>query len=259
MASVVLETNNKPCLIEVLVRSEIPCTLRMIGKDKNLENAIYFNRGYGVPNNKFAGTKTFTFPLPLTPKRLLLNAFASENGAQIEIVDVKFKKLNQDQLWLRPHDKNFLDFALKFALKSSYITTGVYEEDFETLENGVSTKGQFHIIYSPIIKNAKGEVETTPARISRRTGIIEISRAKFLPYSIPMRLIILLHEYMHWRLDTRVELEADFNALNIFLKLGFSKTEALYAYTKIFVDEPDRLGDRVEKLYQFIESFPDLN
>jgi hypothetical protein len=259
LANIILETQSKPQLIEVILRSEVPCILRMIGSDNNVNNAIYFNRGAGVTNNKFEGTRTFLFPLPLTPRRLLFRAFCNDKNHEIEIVDVEFKKLNQDQLWLRPHDKNFLMFALRFALESSYISTGVYEEEFTVVENGIESKGSFNIIYNQSIKNAKGEDESTPARISRATGVIEINRSKFLAYSIPMRLIILLHEYMHWRLSTRVELEADYNALNIFLKLGFSKTEALYAYTKIFVDEPDRLGDRVQSLFDFIEAFPNLN
>ncbi len=223
----------------------------MVGKDYNNPDNVYFNRGYGVPEKKFKGIKEFRFPMPLTPDKLAFT-IACKKGGDAEIVSVTSDVLKRGELFLRDDDMDFLKVALSFAENASYMETGAYE------------KNGFLIMYEDKIvstdKDGKEKEETTPARISRATGIIEINKSQFVKYSIPMRVVILLHEYMHYRLNTRIEIEADFNALNVFLKYGFTKTEALYAFTKIFYDRKRKdLEERVQKIYDFINAFPEIN
>ena len=94
----------------------------------------------------------------------------------------------------------------------------------------------------------------TPARVSRSTGFMEISRMKFLDYTIPMRVLILLHERMHHEMNTSEEIEADLNALRVYLSYGFPATEAIYATANIFYDRPDMI-ERVKQIKNFILDF----
>lgn len=221
----------------------------MIGIDPTRPNSTYFNRVNGTKEEPFQGAKEFYFPMPISPMSLKFILKPNDPDCYAEIRDYKLEKLNQQELWLRPDEKAFLNFAVEFVVKAGTLPQGMYESD----------DGNFFINYLNDIKDYKsGKSENTPARISRATGYIEINRSKFINYTIPMRLVMLLHEFMHWRLKTRIELEADFHALNIFLKLGSSKTQALTAFTKVF-HEKDHLVARVEKISEFIKNFPDLN
>jgi len=221
----------------------------MIGIDPSKNNSTYFNRTAGDSGKPFSGLKEFNFPMPISPTTLKFIVKPTNPECHVEIRDYKLAQLNQIKLYLRPDEQAFLNFAVEFVVKAGVLSPGMYESD----------DGKFFINYLNDIKDYQsGKSENTPARISRATGYIEINRSKFLDYTIPMRLVILLHEFMHWRLKTRIELEADFNALNIFLKLGSSKTQALTAFTKVFHDT-DTLVDRVEKISEFIKNFPDLN
>lgn len=244
-----IETNKHPTLLKVRLYSEYPCILRMKGFDSKIPDSVYFNRGLGTPKNKFVGEKEFCFPMPLSPKRLIFEASCDNKENKVEIIDIKQARLKQADYWLRPDDEEFVKFATEFSVKSSYAPIGMYE-----LESEAEKGRRFILMYADELDGN----DTTPARISRTTGIIEINRQKFLHFSIPMRLIILLHEYIHWRNNTRIELECDFNAINLLLKMGFPKTEIMYAFTKVFKGK-EHLEGRVEKIYNFIHKFPDLN
>lgn len=221
----------------------------MIGYDPNRRSSTYFNRVNGTEEKPFSGLRDFNFPLPISPRQLKFVVKPEDPECHVEIRDYKLSKLKQAQLWLRPDEKSFLDFAVEFVVKAGNLSQGVYE----------SNDGNFFINYLNDIKDySSGKSENTPARISRATGYIEINRSKFLTYTIPMRLVILLHEFMHWRLKSRIELECDHHALNIFLKMGSSKTQALTAFTKVFHDTKN-LADRTAKIKEWIQKFPDLN
>jgi len=247
--STIIHTGGKPVLLKVGIISQGPCILNMIGLDPTRKHSIYFDRIYGSKQEPFVGFKEFNFPMPISPGTLKLLVKPEMSSCHVEIKGYKKTVLKQSQLYLRPDEESFLKFAIEFVVKAGNLSPGMYHSD----------DSKFYINYlNDIIDYKTRKSENTPARISRATGYIEINRTKFLSYTIPMRLVILLHEFMHWRLKTRIELEADFNALNIFLKLGSSKTQALTAFTKVFHDT-DNLVERVRKIKKFIERFPNLN
>jgi hypothetical protein len=249
LESTTINTAGKPVLLKVRVYAASPCVIHMIGIDPSRPNSTYFNRTNGTKSEPFTGVREFNFPMPISPDTLKFIVKPDNDDCHVEIQDYKLSRLNQQQLWLRPDEQAFLDFAVEFVVKAGTLPQGMYESD----------DGKFFINYLNDIKDySSGQSENTPARISRATGYIEINRSKFVGYTIPMRLVMLLHEFMHWRLKSRIELECDFNALNIFLKLGSSKTQALTAFTKVFHDK-DHLVERTEKISKFIKEFPDLN
>lgn len=249
MESTIINTSGKPVLLKARIYAATPCIISMIGIDPSRKNSTYFNRTSGDGREPFSGFKEFNFPMPISPRSLKFIVKPNNPECHVEIRDYKISKLNQVKLHLTPDEQSFLNFAVEFVVKAGTLDQGMYESD----------DGKFFVNYLNDIKDYQsGKSENTPARISRATGYIEINRSKFLNYTIPMRLVILLHEFMHWRLNTRIELECDFNALNIFLKLGSSKTQALTAFTKVFHDT-DNLVERTERIKDFIQKFPDLN
>jgi hypothetical protein len=99
---------------------------------------------------------------------------------------------------------------------------------------------------------------TTPARIGHNTGIIEVSKNKFMQYTIPMRLIILLHEFSHKYLNPKIdkpisyETGADIQGLYVYLGKGWSPYEAHKTFLQVFKNannEPNH------KRYKIINDF----
>ena len=250
-----IATQGKPVLLKVRIYAPSPCTVSLIGIDPSKPNSTYFNRGYGDSKNPFYGAKEFYFPMPISPYNLKFIVKPSDPECVVEIKDYKVVPLDQVKLYLKPDEQAFLEFAVEFVVKAGSLSQGMYENEDE--------KNKFYINYlNDIVDYKTKRSENTPARISRATGYIEINRSKFINYAIPVRLIMLLHEFMHWRLKTRIELECDYNALNIWLKLGGSSTQALTAFTKVFHDK-EHLIERTEKISEFIRNFekkyPNLN
>ena len=123
--------------------------------------------------------------------------------------------------------------------------------------NRVSQK-VFEIIYTDEIMEEDGRLSETPARIEVDSGIIEISRAKFVPMTVPNRMAILLHEFSHIFVNENMddEVEADLNALNIYLSLGYPRIEAFEVFTQTFIDTPtDENKVRFDYIKNFIDDF----
>lgn len=269
MESTTIHTDGKPLLLRLKLYSPELCTVRIVGLDAHRKNSTYFNR-----TPKFRGFKEFVFPMPVSPGVLKVIA-SSDTGCPIDIRQPKIDRLNQCDI-VDIHDKRidikkldagrycflkkdeiaFVKFAVEFAITAGILPAGMYDNENDFRKDDPDKK-IFYINYLNGIIDG-GKKQETPARISRAIGYIEINREKFIGYSIPMRIVILLHEFMHWRLNTRIELQADFNALNIFLKLGYSKTQALSAFTKVF-HEKSHLQDRAQQIYDFIDKAKDLN
>jgi hypothetical protein len=102
----------------------------------------------------------------------------------------------------------------------------------------------------------------TPARIGHTSGIIETAKWKFDQYTIPMRLIILLHEFSHKYKNPKIGLEisnevgADINALYIYLGLGFSKIDAICVFANVFLKAQTKGNvESMRKIMEYIQKF----
>ena len=86
---------------------------------------------------------------------------------------------------------------------------------------------KYTIDYLPQIIH-EGKKLSTPARISNKNGRIEISAKYYREMSIPMRMAILCHEFSHFYLNEvqRDEIEADLNALTLYMGMGYPIIEA---------------------------------
>jgi hypothetical protein len=110
----------------------------------------------------------------------------------------------------------------------------------------------------PTIIDSKGKELTTPARISRMTGRIQVSKKHFDEYTVPMRFAILCHEFAHFYVneDMTDESEADINGLLIYLGLGYPRIEACEAFLEVFEHYPSQENKRrYDKIKNFIDNF----
>jgi hypothetical protein len=194
------------------------------------------------------GYKEFELKFPQVPSKLYINIFNIKNGLFLNNEDEsfiieKFKSidLKTRPIWLSEKDKEFIKFAQFFSENASYLSASNIVNGKEIPSIYVSDDGTFHIAYYDEIKDKDtGKKLNTPARIGHKSGIIEVSKKDFLKYTVPMRMIVLLHEFSHkWKnpennYEIGYETGADINALNIYLSLGYSEFEALQAFLYVF-------------------------
>lgn len=239
--------------ISVGIKAFNPFELSVKGADRHKQNSYYIRRRIPIKPYLFeqgeVAYREFKIPFPISPQQLTVSLadlnYGDDEPFSLEKFEVQ--KLPPATLWTDEKMHRFIPFAEDFAQKAGYIPPGFHE----------SPDGEFLISYLPKIISEDGTVSRTPARISRNSGRIQVSRKHFIGYTIPMRILILLHELSHDTLNTRDELEADRNALRVYLSLDYPKTEALYATTKIFNLHPagKEHRDRVKQLVDFIDDY----
>ncbi len=217
-----IDSQHRRIRVTLRIKVEKATTIVVLGKDVQRPNSIYIARSvhFDLSNT----TKEINIPFPLTPGQLLLqlkDQHASKNQ-HFKVEDIQITLLEPKAIWEYPDIHNFIPFADWFVKQAGELPTGTYQ-----------SKGEhYRIEYHSTIKDPSGTPLTTPARTSRNNGLIQVSKAHFLKYSIPIRWFILMHERKHFQIPTRSEKEADLGALRVFLDYGFPKIEAIYACTK---------------------------
>lgn len=151
-----------------------------------------------------------------------------------------------------PTVRSFAAFSDDFAEKAGILSAqnSVY----------VSPDGKFRIHYLDVIRNEKGAELRTPARINTKTGVIEISKKYYIQHTVPGRKWTNWHEFSHlWRnVEKANELEADKNAIAIYLATGNPTVEAYNGVHRIFRNSPSDLNrQRYDMLNKFIKHFND--
>ena len=160
-------------------------------------------------------------------------------------------------VWLDSATNDFLPLAVQFSQVAGFTAASDKGRIFTTPDK------QFTIKYFNAIRdNLSGAVLNTPARIGHRTGIIETAKVKFDTYTIPMRMIILLHEFSHKYKNPKIGLEisnetgADINALYIYLGMGFSKIDAICVFANVFLKAQTKGNiERMRKIMDYIQRF----
>jgi hypothetical protein len=228
-----IQTADKPC--KILLTLQGSGLIRFSGicpKTKTL----FFSR-----KKRVNGVENLVFPLPISPKTLEMTIVG-----KCKVSELTLKPLEEPKISLSPQEHAFIKHIFEFCKRFKTLDTGVFTDDM----------GRFPIVLSNEIRNRDTKaVMNTPARVSRKTGQIEVSRAKFEKYSLPMQIFILLHERSHYVLQTSSELECDLQALQWYLGFGFSQTEAIYANTKIFSGANPEHNDRAEQLLDYILNY----
>jgi hypothetical protein len=240
-------------MVRVRVRTTKPSKIRLIGSDKNQANTKFIDSVKVV-----SGEEDLFIRMPMSPNVLLIDVYNQDNGnkpkgedGSFEVVGIRNETLDvtlsQTQMDT-PIVKSFVSFAQRFSYNAGWLPPKDY----------FSSSRQFKIEYMPVITSMKGEKLTTPARISTQNGRIQLSQEAFVPFTIPMRMAILLHEFSHYYVNSDIadEVEADLNALTIYLGLGYPIKEGYAAFGETFMDAPTQLNkNRYEIINRFIKDY----
>ena len=246
--------NGKPCAVMIKLVSKFPTKIYLKVSDSEKPNTAFTNRFFTVD-----GEQNLYVRMPIAPQRAEILVRSEEElggGKDANYKVVELKKLPLKRALSSFNSANatirsFVNFAQEFCAKAGYISAkgSIYS----------SNDGQFRIDYlDDIIDYETNRSLKTPARISRRQGIIEVSKKKFQSYTVPMRMAILLHEFSHYYLNTEMsnETEADLNGLLIYLGLGYPRIDAYNVFTQVFATSATELNaDRMKIIDDFIRNF----
>ena len=254
-------TKRNPCTINVYVVTKKPHKICVVAYDKNKKNMQFVNHcgTVDMKSNDGLYRRKFEIMMPQSPEKLTVRAFNKAYGnvkgdRTFKVEKFGVTRLKTWEIWMSQHTKDFVQFAQMFSENADLLKT--WEQAGRTNGAGTYTSDdkKFTIKYFDVIRNKQGKALTTPARISNRTGTIEVSKQYFNQYSVAMRMMILLHEYSHFWLNKNManEIQADLNGLYVYLGLGYSPIEAHRAFLYVF-DNADSEGNRIR--YKMIQKY----
>ena len=253
-----ITTNYKPLTLAVTIKTTKPTKLQVCVYD-----AMNKMRRFTDRYKTIDGQETLYVRMPLSPEVAVVDVYNSALGQNIpkdketsfEIISVKKapleRKLDEGDI-ANGKIRSFIDFAQKFCFNVGELAPNTYKSD----------DARYFIRLSQQIKDESGKVMNTPARVGRKTGIIEVSKDAFSKFTIPMRLAILFHEFSHYYLNEQIndEMEADLNGLLIYLSLGYPRIEAYQAFLETFQGTPTKLNkSRYDLINKFINDFDKMN
>ena len=247
------DSENRALQLNVSIKCTGKCMYRITASDlKPFSN--YADRVIEVD-----GFREVFLSFPVTPKKLKIKVECVKNSGLekdfiVKIIEENLKTYN---ISMDSDTKQFLKLAVYFCQVAGFEKSNANGRIFRTEE------GKFNIKYFPRIVDFKtGKPISTPARIGHRTGIIEVSQASMIKYTIAMRMIILLHEFSHKYKNPKMGLEisnetgADINALYIYLGLGFSKVDAIFVFANVFLKAQTQSNLlRMRKIVDYIKRF----
>jgi hypothetical protein len=233
-------SNNSVFQLEMTIKTNHKLPIRILALDPNKPASRYYDRCPMIE-----GERKFKLHFPVSPKDLEIVVYNEENGdmpfgedGSFEITNFKVEKLKEYDVWWNQDTKNFYKFAVKFCQNAGILSASKKDGSPSIYR---SDDGKFTIDYFTNIRDRQsGRIISTPARIGHSSGIIEVSKAKFLEYTIPMRLVILLHEFGHKYLNPKINREidyetgADISALYVYLGKGWSPFEANKSFLNVF-------------------------
>jgi len=234
-------TNNKKVKLNFEIEFEQPFDLRATGVDASNSKTQFFNRLIYSTRPIFS----VDFTLPISPKELLIS-FTNEvnnNDNMYRIVSMEADFLKNPGVDLTAFDHKNIEWLKKFCKEASYLPCGEYRQ----------IGSNVWINYLPQITE-NGVVLDTPARVDHDTGEIQINASMFRNFTVPIRMVILTHEFSHWRYDNTNETFCDLEALRICLGLGFPKTECIYAFTNI-LNSTHQNDARMKQIVNYINNF----
>jgi hypothetical protein len=207
------------------------------------------------------GDENLFVRMPLSPNKAIVEVI-SDKGIIKKGEKEHFKIVSVEKLPLERridvgdisngNIRSFVEFAQRFAFNIDELEPNIY----------TSADRNFYINLMPTITGKNGQELNTPARISKRTGVIQVSKKAFDSMTIPMRIAILMHEFSHFYLNETMddEIEADLNGLLIYLGLGYPRIEAYQAFLETFKGVPSEQNkERYDVINKFINDFEKIN
>lgn len=213
-------------------------------------------RVYSERRLRLSGKGVVRLKLPITPEQLRVNVLSEHlKGAAPSFV-LEAIKVTPDTVCpveLTEQDGDFIAFAKWFAVEVERLSAGKKGTIYQS--NGFTI-----LLLDTITEN--GMELTTPARIARQSGVIEISKKAVQDYTVPMLIVMLLHEYAHkyknpeYGKDMQNELTADLIACHIALNLGFDLREVRNCFQAVFAKKDTDLNRRrMGAIDEFVDLF----
>jgi hypothetical protein len=236
-----LHPKGKPFHLHLHFQVKVEASIQITVFDKQT------GRVYAQRRVKLASPKILRIKLPITPDILTCHVEAvhpqDENKFLLE--EIKVSLDTKCPVDLDEKDIDFIRFAKWFAVNI---------EVLEAWQKGTIYQSEGFTILL-LDKLLEGNIElTTPARIARDSGVIEISKSAIMTYTVPMLFVVLLHEYAHKEVAN--ELTADIIACHIALNLGFDASEVEKCYRTIFSNKQTKLNQqRMKAIIEFIRIF----
>lgn len=249
-----IQTRYDEMCLAVKFSVEKPCRVRIKIYDEEKPLIVFTNRYRDVRTQD-----VFYIRMPITSKSVIVSIYddaignlPAEKEKNIKIISIDKTPLEKrmDVVDINnPSVAYFVDFAQRFCFNAPYLPTNkTYKSD----------NGAIMIEYLDTIVDSKGNQMTTPSRVSKVTGRIQVSKKEFNGYTVPMMFAILCHEFSHYYVNDNMdnESEADLNGLLIYLGLGYPRIEAYQAFLEVFKDAPNEANKkRFDLIDQFIKDF----
>ncbi len=225
----VLNTNTEATSLFFDLVSQRDDRVRIVAYDQDADKTKYTDRFVDLRANH---KRPFELRFPIMPKEMMVRVYGKTGDSSLKLSSVEKKKLIPCDLWLYQDAREFIKFAKDFCVQASYLPEGTYK----------SKSGAYKIVYVNSIRDKNtGQAMGTPARIGHVSGIIEVNRVMFAEYTVPMRMIILLHEFSHKWMNQRNsgrsiddESAADVNGLFMYLAMKFPHIDARLVFTNVF-------------------------
>lgn len=254
-------TRYSGCTIRIPITAQKSCIVYIWVYDAKIGNTYLMKRFYPFAPGQ---TETFDVQMPVTGQNTVTMIFdnldnkdgVSANFTVGRVTKLSLAKQIRISRLSTQKIKDFVEFAQRFCFNASVLPTNKEGEVYR------SKRGGYKILYSPIIVDEGSTEQLTPARINIASKTIEVSKAKFMDMTVPMRFCILCHEFSHLyqNVDMYDELEADLNGLTIYLGLGYPRFEANETFLKTFYQSPtDTNMERYKYIEKFINDFETLN
>jgi hypothetical protein len=251
-------TRNEELTLIVKVKTNKPEKICLKVYDSSKKNTVFTDRWKTVN-----GSLNFYVRMPVSGSYTMVEIWNDKYGRDVESSKSGFKVFAVEKAMLEkkvdvvdfsnPLVSSFVNFSTRFCFNAGTLNSGSYK----------SSDGKFLIEYLPTIRSYKDNKElSTPARISKENGRIQVSMRKFIEMTVPMRMAILLHEYSHFYVNENMEdeTEADLNGLLIYLGLGYPRIEAYQAFLETFIGHPSETNKkRYDIINKFIDNFEKNN
>ncbi len=253
MVNEIYNSDNRKMTLNITITCNGKKKFRVWAEELGKRNSKYAEREIVVENSRM-----IFFSFPVSPKQLFIGCGDVSNPQSKDFtMTIEEVPLKTYDIWMDEDTEKFVQLDVIFSQKCGFEKASPDGTIYHTKDDMYSIKN------FPVIKDAiTGQPLSTPARVGHRTGIIEVSSIKFARYTIPMRIIILLHEFSHKFKNPNIGLQinnevgADINALYIYLGLGFSKVDAICVFANVFLKAQSEGNiQRMRKILDYINRF----
>lgn len=208
-----IKTDYKPVAVRITVGTSPSNILIINGINENSTNTVLFSR-----DAEPGAQKAYHFGVPVTGKFLTILIFSEKPQYDFDVFKIEALPI-----------RYFKSLDFKFDRKTEEFQSFVksFSFNFENYMPGIYTdkKKQFRI-------KILDQITDTPARYASVADVIEVSKEAYDLISVPIRTLLISHEYAHKAMNRNMddEFEADIHSLKLFLDMKYPVIEAWTAF-----------------------------